>query len=46
MKRIKSKKVRNIVNTAGKPSKTDVLGMYTGNPVSKSDKPLQDADDL
>ena len=29
-----------------KPSKTDVNGSYTGRPIDKTEKPVQDADDL
>lgn len=30
----------------GKPSEFDPLGMYTGIPSDKNDKPIQDSDDL
>lgn len=30
----------------GGPTKTDVLGSYTGQPTDRYEKPVQDADDL
>ncbi|HPD03070.1 MAG TPA: hypothetical protein P5161_02025 [Eubacteriales bacterium] len=46
MKRIKNKRVREVVQEAGKISGTDILGSYTGNPAETTQTPTQDADDL
>lgn len=43
-KKCKEKKIR-IVSPMG-PSKTDPLGMYTGVPADRRERPVQDADDL
>jgi hypothetical protein len=34
------------VIAALKPSKSDPAGSYTGKPLDKNEKPVQDADDL
>lgn len=41
---MKNKVVQSIINK--KPSKTDPYGSYTGIPIEKGEKPIQDADDL
>ena len=33
-------------NLYGEPTMTDPLGSYTGQPIEKYEKPVQDADDL
>ena len=38
-----TKKALDVFND---PSKTDVLGSYTGKPKHKRERPVQDADDL
>ena len=38
-----SKKVKSLI---GLSSKTDVNGSYTGKPLERGEKPVQDADDL
>ena len=34
------------LSISGGCSKTDVNGSYTGRPINKKEKPVQDADDL
>ena len=45
MKKQKKSKVDEILESI-KPAKNDPNGSYTGLPVNKGEKPVQDADDL
>ena len=37
---------KSALKLVGDTSKTDVNGSYTGRPIHKNEKPIQDADDL
>lgn len=47
MKR-KNSKAKRIIRPISpmKSSQTDPMGMYTGVPINKNERPVQDADDL
>lgn len=40
------KKALKVVDEVSKTVDTDILGMYTANPISLFEEPTQDADDL